>query len=207
MSLPHLLEWLDGEAAFIKGGRNYVHGTSILPATDRIAQRLGSGHVEKIEFHLPLRNIGVFCAGHLPPDIDSSIAVASGSLAKGPDCSIPFLIFPSPRPIVDNRAFNEHALHERVRSDSTMQSCEVECDGTHTLMEHISVCMKRLCQALAPSRRRWWFVRFRKASLLPGEFREVRVALKRNTLGKFISAVVEVDGARLGTIDFIGVEQ
>jgi hypothetical protein len=204
---PPLLDWLDGDANCLKGGRTYVHGTDILPAIERIAVAKGYLHVPSIEFHNQLVRVGVVFTGKSRDTLDPATIASTGFLALPGGGTVPFTVMASPVPIAGRRGFDETAILARSRFDPQNSHCSVSLDGHHSLMEHVSSAMKNLCQHLSPDTARWWFVRFRKDRPLPEKASQAVVRLKRNTLGKFIAASVEADGEALGTIEFMGGEK
>ena len=200
---------LGKHANIYKGGRSYVHGTDIIPAIEKIAGETSERlFLSKISFHRPLINEGLLLVGtNLIDTVDKEQVSGSGKLISQNGLEKDFLLIDSPIPIVDFRPFNEDKLYCEFGKQENVENTLVKLNETFTLMEHISIGMKRFCEYLAPQHSRWWFANFEKQQKLPESFQELKIVRKRITLGRFISASILVDGTELGQCDFVGSEK
>lgn len=197
---------LDGNSASFKGGRDYVHATDIIPELEAFGRDQFDGAVlERIEFHSPLRRRGLLLFLGRSDEFEKTDATATGSFLRGDGGPVHFLICSTPLQITDrDRTFDEKALAETAELGIDGAGLKMPSDGRHSMMEHISASMKRLCQAAVPNCRRWWFARLTKEKLLPAEFQEIELRLKRVTLGRFVAAEITIDQRSCGQIEFVG---
>jgi hypothetical protein len=195
-----------GDAASFKGRRSYVHGTDILPFIDDfVAARDKRETVTNIEFSAPLRTRGVLVINPDANEINKGELNVSGTIGAPGAADVPFIAFSTPIAInPEIRPFEEEGLWIGARLSDAKDSVAAGHWAQLTTAEHLSSLMKLLCQNLLPQHRRWWFVRLKKATMLPDTFATVEITCKRIVAKSMVSADISFDGSRFGSIDFVG---
>ena len=197
---------LDNNANTYKGGRDYIHGTDIVPYLETHAQTLAKNcTLNQIEFHKPLRSQGILVIHENLVTPNKKLVNASGYF-KAPDTDkFPFVIFSTPFPVdPEMREFNEKTIWSKCTVNTHTKSVDMITDTQFSFMEYISSMMKLLCQTLAPTYESWWFVQMKKTKDLPVTFKNLTILTNRITANKYYSAHIIVDDSLIGSIDFIG---
>lgn len=188
-----------------KGGRRYVHGTDILAALEganRPAE--ADAHVSRIEFVQPLEARGCVHFGADAGQAVKTRACAVGEMDDGQGARTPFVVFTSPLPVTGaEREFDEASLLGACRTTGG-GGVSLAAAGDCSFYEQVSSAMKALCRHHAPGHERWWFARFIKEAPAPKAHTRLELSVERIVAGRLVSALVKVDGVRLGRIDFVG---
>jgi hypothetical protein len=187
----------------LKGGRDYLHGTDILPACLQVLQReYGAADIADIDiaFHGLARKSLTLCAGAAP---DVGAKARLGCVIDG--VREKFVLAEDGREIVERVAYAEEAIVSATDIDVGTATATSVQPLSFTSIERWVAMVKALHHALYPALPgRWLFVR--------GKFKYYRahydaasqhaVVVEANFNDKLTRSALLVDGQKLGDIFF-----
>jgi hypothetical protein len=195
---------LGGAALSSKGGRNYIHGSDIVPECATWLLEQGYS-LNSIDFVNPLTTIGCICL--VPEDVetDRDLVVAQGTATKD-ETSRQFAVFSTPFHRWPDRAYDEASININIGEEST----RVLPTPGFTTTERVVAGMKSASQAAVPERSRWWFARLSDVNMTPqniAENSEIEIVIDKVVVSRFVRASVFIDAKPFAAIDFVGSDK